>query len=154
MYIIYTTYIYICIYIYVYIYIYMIFWLKDSSEAKGIQLLLVLCWTFFFEWSCCGLQVVLSWRTKLYTISQALSCRKLGEGFRRIRSLSNWSEDPSWVPHFFGGCGIATEHLVKKNQREHRKTITWMWISLHIRFIDIHNHFGAHKWNLYEVYGL
>ena len=37
MYIIYTTYIYIRIYIY------MIFWLKDSSEAKGIQLLLVLC---------------------------------------------------------------------------------------------------------------
>ena len=37
MYIVYTT------YIYTYIYIYMIFWLKDSSEAKGIQLLLVLC---------------------------------------------------------------------------------------------------------------
>ena len=153
MYNIHVYYIYY-IYIYIRIYIYMIFWLKDSSEAKGIQLLLVLC-CFFFLW------MKLLWASGCFVLEnqivQDFPSFVLPQAGRRIPKDSisiqlKWGSIMSTA--LFWRMWDSYWASCEKNQREHRKTITWMWISLHIRFIDIHNHFGAHKWNLYEVYGL
>jgi len=63
----------------------MIFWLKDSSEAKGIQLLLVLC-CFFFSLN----EVVVGFRlfclgepncTRFPKLCPAASWEKDSEGF-------------------------------------------------------------------------
>lgn len=75
-------------YIY-YIYIYMNIWysgLKTAVKQKEYTCYLFCVELVSLNEVLVGFRLFCLGEPKLYTISQALSCRKLGEGFRRIRS--------------------------------------------------------------------